>query len=244
VPAQKGIPGNEVADGWAKQAASEPDDHGVEWLAYANGVRRPLPPNSLVHLKRKASEKKWPEARLWCERRQLNRCYVLRKKGKPDPAPARAEKRTAARFYQLMSGHALMGVYLESTQNRPDDHCWRCDPEYNSGTRQMRDHPFNHCYKWKEQAVMWASGFSCVFFLSFQNVYSPWCGLLLFPHDLSPWCSHSALNLSAVCCNRARPSGRDGRQGLENCRHSLYRLNASMIEQKKKRTSIHVGTGY
>jgi len=49
-PAHKGIPGNEVADGWAKQAASEPDDHGVEWLAYANGVRRPLPPTSLAHL--------------------------------------------------------------------------------------------------------------------------------------------------------------------------------------------------
>ena len=27
-PAHKGIPGNEVADGWVKQAASEPDDHG------------------------------------------------------------------------------------------------------------------------------------------------------------------------------------------------------------------------
>ena len=32
-PAHKGIPGNEVADGWAKQAASEPDDLGVECLA-------------------------------------------------------------------------------------------------------------------------------------------------------------------------------------------------------------------
>jgi len=29
-PAHKGIPGNEIADGWDKQAASEPDDHGVE----------------------------------------------------------------------------------------------------------------------------------------------------------------------------------------------------------------------
>jgi len=29
-PAQKGIPGNEVADEWAKLAASEPDDLGVE----------------------------------------------------------------------------------------------------------------------------------------------------------------------------------------------------------------------
>jgi len=68
---------------WAKQAASEPDDHGVEWLAYANGVRRPLPPTSLVRLKRRASEKKWPEAWPWCERRQVNRGYVLRKKVNP-----------------------------------------------------------------------------------------------------------------------------------------------------------------
>ena len=30
--AHKGIPGNEVADGWAKLAASEPNEHGVEWL--------------------------------------------------------------------------------------------------------------------------------------------------------------------------------------------------------------------
>jgi len=53
---------------------------------------------------------------------------VHRKKGKPDPIPARAEKSTASRYYQLKSGHALTGVYLKSTDNRPDDHCWWCDP--------------------------------------------------------------------------------------------------------------------
>jgi len=36
-PAHKWIPGNEVADGWAKQAASEPDGRGVEWLTLVNG---------------------------------------------------------------------------------------------------------------------------------------------------------------------------------------------------------------
>jgi len=67
------------------------------------------------------------------------------------------EKRTVSRFYQLKSGHALMGVYLKSTDNRPDDHCWWCDPENISGTRQTRDHLFKHCYKWKDQqAVTWA----------------------------------------------------------------------------------------
>jgi len=71
-------------------AASKPDDHGVEWLARADGTRLPVRPTPLAHLRRRASEKKWPEARSWCERRHLNRGYVLRKKGKPDrPPPGR-----------------------------------------------------------------------------------------------------------------------------------------------------------
>ena len=65
----------------------------VECLARADGTRLPVRPTSLAHL--------------WCERRHLNRGYVLRKKGKPDPTPARAEERTASRFYQLKYGHAL-----------------------------------------------------------------------------------------------------------------------------------------
>jgi len=108
-------------------------------------------PTSLAHLRRRASEKKWPEARSSCERKRLNKGYVLRKKGKPDPTPARAEKRTAARFYQLKSGHAVTGLYPKSTDNRPDDHCWWCEPENISGTQQPRDHLFKHCSRWKDQ---------------------------------------------------------------------------------------------
>ena len=60
-------------------------------------------------------------------------------------------------IYQLKSGHALMGVYLKSTDNMPYDHCWWCDLENNSGTHQTRDHLFKHCYKWKDQqAAIWA----------------------------------------------------------------------------------------
>ena len=76
---------------------------------------------------------------------------MLRKKGKPDPTPARAEKRTASRYYQLKSGHALRGVYLKSTDNRPDDHCWWCDPDNNCGMQQTRDHLFKHCSRCKDQ---------------------------------------------------------------------------------------------
>ena len=45
----KGVPGNEAADWWAKLAASEPDDHGVDWLALADGTRLPARPASLAH---------------------------------------------------------------------------------------------------------------------------------------------------------------------------------------------------
>ena len=68
---------------------------------------------------------------------------MLRKKGKPYPTPTRAEKRTVSRFYQPKSGHALTGVYLKSTENRPDDHCWWCDPENINGTQQTIDKSTN-----------------------------------------------------------------------------------------------------
>ena len=62
-------------------------------------------------------------------------------KANPIRPPARAEKRMAPWLYQLKSGHALTGVYLKSTENRPNDHCWWCDPENISGTSQTREPP-------------------------------------------------------------------------------------------------------
>jgi len=69
---------------------------------------------------------------------------VLRKKCKPDPTQARAEKRTASRFHQLKS---VTGVYLKQSKNRPGDHCWWCDPENDSGAQQTKVYLFKHCYK-------------------------------------------------------------------------------------------------
>jgi len=51
-PAHMGVEGNEKADEWAKLAADEPDDHGVECLTLDN-LPRPMPrPASLAHLSR------------------------------------------------------------------------------------------------------------------------------------------------------------------------------------------------
>jgi len=47
-------------------------------------------------------------------------------------------------------------VYLKYADNRPYDHCWWCDPEYDSGTHQTRDHHFKHYYKWEDRKpAMW-----------------------------------------------------------------------------------------
>jgi len=46
---------------------------------------------------------------------------------------------------------------LKSTDNRPDDHCWWCDPDNITGTPQTRDHLLKHCSRWKDQqAQLWA----------------------------------------------------------------------------------------
>ena len=48
-------------------------------------------------------------------------------------------------------------MYLKSADNRPDDHCWWCDPGDISGTQQTRDHLFKDCSRWKgQQAELWA----------------------------------------------------------------------------------------
>ena len=67
------------------------------------------------------------------------------------------------------------------------------------------------------RALLVLGSLPCVFFLSFQNVSFPWCGHLLFSHDLSPWCPHSALNLSAEGAEvlPSSPTFGPGRQELD-----------------------------
>ena len=144
-PRTKGSPGTRSqTDGPSRPPASRTTPG-------SSGQRR-LPPTSLAHLKRRASEKKW---RSWCE---LNRGgYVFRKKGQTRSDPSQGGEEDGLAVLPAQVRACPHGRVLESAENRPDDHCWWCNPENDSGTSQTRDHLFKHYYKWKDQqAVMWA----------------------------------------------------------------------------------------
>jgi len=110
-PAHKGVPGNEKADEWAKLAAEKPEAQGVERL---QGGARPVPlPRSLTHIKYEISTKKWDEACQWAGKRISAKKYRMLRTKQPDKTVAGSNKRTAARFYQIKTGHCLTGQYLE-----------------------------------------------------------------------------------------------------------------------------------
>ena len=56
-------------------------------------------------------------------------------------------KGAAARFFQLLSRHAMTAPYLKEMWGWVDtDRCWWCD-----GGRQSREHLFRECGAWKEE---------------------------------------------------------------------------------------------
>jgi len=94
----------------------------------------------LAHLKRGITERKWVEACSWMESR-LSKHHAYR---------PRKSKAVASRFYQLRTGHALIGPYLKKIGKRASDACWWCD----RGVKQPREHLFKSCKKWKSQQAI------------------------------------------------------------------------------------------
>jgi len=74
--------------------------------------------------------------------------YVLREKMQARADPSQGGE---ANGLEVLPAQVRACVYLKSTENKPDDDCWWCDPENDSGTHQTRNHLFKHCYKWKDQ---------------------------------------------------------------------------------------------
>lgn len=141
VPGHKGDPGNEEADRAADQAARRGTSRLPSQLAYT----------SAANLNRICAEAKRAETLAWIRRKTGKRPgYKIPKK--PNMAPMLARKTIAARFYQLKTGHALIGPYLTRIRARDTDECWWCE----KGVTQTREHLFKNCERWKgEQDALW-----------------------------------------------------------------------------------------
>ena len=110
-----------------------------------------LLPRSVAHIKREISTKKWENTRQWAVKRISAKKPRMTRMQQPDNTVAGSNKRVAATFYQIKTGHCLTGQYLERTQNRTSAPCWWC-----RWKEQTRGHGFKNCGQWKEhQKVLW-----------------------------------------------------------------------------------------
>ena len=150
VPADKGLKGNEKADQQATRAA-------YEWCG--RKVETQMLPEHLdyvyfSHMSRKLTELKWEKGKEKIKEKgkksKHSYQYDLVKRG-GNSAVMESKKPIVVRFYQLKTGHALLGKYLQRIGTRRDMKCWWCGHEY-----QTRDHLFKWCKRWKqEQKQLW-----------------------------------------------------------------------------------------
>jgi hypothetical protein len=153
VPAHKGVEGNEEADLQATKAAYK---HCGSYTETQNPLNH-LNYVSFAHISRRLTETKWEESKK--EIKEMGKIskyryrYDLVKRG-GNSVTMKSQKSIAARFYQLKTGHALMGKYLMRIGKRRDMKCWWCGYEY-----QTRDQLFKWCKRWKrEQKRLWVDG--------------------------------------------------------------------------------------
>ena len=113
---------------------------------------------SLAFLKRRATERTTQTWKRDIEERNAGRrSFRLPTEGaRPGIRPRlrRTPKGIAARFFQLLSGHAMIAPFLKERWGWADtDTCWWC-----SRGRQSREHLFKECRSWaKEIRELWTS---------------------------------------------------------------------------------------
>jgi len=145
VPAHKGVEDNEEADLQATKVAYKHCGSYTETqnpLAHLNYI-------SFAHIGRRLMGAKWEESKK--EIKEMGKKskhsyrYDLVKRG-GNSTVMKSQKTIAARFYQLKTGHALLGKCLMRMIKRRDMKCSWCGHEY-----QTRDHLFKWCKRWKRE---------------------------------------------------------------------------------------------
>ena len=148
-PAHVGVEGNERADRAAKDAANLPPLRGTQGRL------------SLAFLNRRTTERivdRWnTDTRTRLESRGRRGAFTgpdRRARPRIRPLLTTTGKRVASRYFQLLSGHAMIAPFLRDRWGWTEsDSCWWCD-----GGRQSRDHLFKECKRWeKEIRELWSA---------------------------------------------------------------------------------------
>jgi hypothetical protein len=131
VPGHEGIAGNEKADEYAKRGARNPREG-------TPSSRRHQSVASTAFLKRAAADARREETTSWIRSRTAkSRAYIPPRTLRFREKLRNEKKEVASRYFQFLTGHALMAPYLkEKLKKRDSDECWWCE----SGKRQTREH--------------------------------------------------------------------------------------------------------
>ena len=137
VPGHMGVEGNERADQAAKQAATRPARDDEISLAHAHRVSTEA---------RRGDGQKWLAGAMARRSLRAQRTYRPAKGLQPDPAATAAPKAIASRYYQLKTGHAATGTYLQRIKAQEDSACRWCQ-----APNETVSHGMFECRQWQTQ---------------------------------------------------------------------------------------------
>ena len=139
VPGHKGVEGNEQADQAAKRAATKNPAYNQVELSLAFASRA-------VTEARVETSQAWLRKALARRSREAQRAYRARKGWKQDPVVAKAPKRVANRYYQLKTGHAMIGAHLQRIGAQEGSSCQWCQ-----APKETVQHLLFECRHWNAQ---------------------------------------------------------------------------------------------
>ena len=139
VPGHAGVEGNERADQAAKQAANKPPGRGPREISLAFACRARTEAIT-------TQKQRWLTKELSQRSQQGQRIYRPQKNWQLNPIAAVARKHLASRYFQLKSGHAAIGVYLQQIKAQEDATCRDC-----GSSRETIHHLLFECQKWRQQ---------------------------------------------------------------------------------------------